>query len=205
MAAQMCRSMMLQQRLIASLALQYEAKVLDAWGNHIPRSVRESATSIFFLPILLWKKKLLVEQMPYNWLRSLFQLRKCLDCLHCITRAAASLSPQTRLPLRYVSTQVKIFDWEAVDDLSDKDGVPWFSNTLRNMIDSSPCERERESELVSMSELCPMPNLFGLFNLETSGFLGKQGPRPRHSVRHVAAKMEENLANPGGQRPLSCA
>ncbi|CAE7243426.1 unnamed protein product, partial [Symbiodinium sp. KB8] len=99
MAAQMCRSMMLQQRLIASLALQYEAKVLDAWGNHIPRSVRESATSIFFLPILLWKKIPLVEQMPYNWLRSLFQLRK------------------------YVSTQVKIFDWEAVDDLSDKDGV----------------------------------------------------------------------------------
>lgn len=70
--------MKLEQRLFNALALQYEAKVLCAWGNHIPLAIREAACAVFWLPGILFREIPDPFDMPFPWLYSLLQLRECL-------------------------------------------------------------------------------------------------------------------------------
>ena len=79
MAAQVCKSMKLEQRLFNALALQYEGKVLNSAGNHIPLAIREAATAVFWLPgILFGEVPDHPFDLPFPWLYSLQQLRECL-------------------------------------------------------------------------------------------------------------------------------
>ncbi|CAE7875100.1 unnamed protein product [Symbiodinium necroappetens] len=94
MAAQVCKSMKLEQRLFNALALQYEGKVLNSGGNHIPLAIREAATAVFWLPgILFGEVPDHPFDLPFPWLYSLLQLRE------------------------YVAKRITMFAWSAVDDV----------------------------------------------------------------------------------------